>query len=52
MNAWQTASGRGRPQWLEVTDLEHMEGRVTAAPRREDIDQAINEQLIVELYSK
>ena len=52
MNAWQTASGRGRPKWLEVTDLERMEGRVTAVPRRDDIEQAINEQLIVELYSK
>lgn len=51
-NAWQTASGRGRAAWLEVTDLERMEGRVTAVPRREDIDQNINEQLIVELYSK
>jgi ribosomal protein S4 len=27
-------------------------GRVIAMPRREDIDQNINEQLIVELYSK
>jgi small subunit ribosomal protein S4 len=52
MSAWQTASGRGRPSWLEVTDLEKMDGRVTALPRREDIDQDINEQLIVELYSK
>jgi small subunit ribosomal protein S4 len=52
LSAWQTASGRGRPKWLEVTDLERMEGRVTALPARADIDQAINEQLIVELYSK
>jgi small subunit ribosomal protein S4 len=52
VGAWQTASGRGRPQWLEVTDLENMAGRVTALPRREDVDQEINEQLIVELYSK
>jgi ribosomal protein S4 len=29
-----------------------MRGRVTALPRREDIGQNINEQLIVELYSK
>jgi small subunit ribosomal protein S4 len=50
--AWRTASGRGRPQWLEVTDLENMAGRVVALPRREDVDQEINEQLIVELYSK
>ena len=52
LGSWQTASGRGRPAWLEVTDLDRMAGRVTNLPRREDIDQDINEQLIVELYSK
>jgi len=29
-----------------------MRGRVVAAPSREEIGQNINEQLIVELYSK
>jgi small subunit ribosomal protein S4 len=51
-SAWQTASGRGRPGWLEITSQEGMRGRVIALPRREDIGQNINEQLIVELYSK
>jgi small subunit ribosomal protein S4 len=51
-SAFQTASGRGRPGWLEVTSAEDMRGRVVALPRREDIGQNINEQLIVELYSK
>jgi small subunit ribosomal protein S4 len=51
-SAFQTASGRGRPGWLEVTSNEAMAGRVVALPRREDIGQNINEQLIVELYSK
>lgn len=50
--AFQTASGRGRPGWLEVISHDDMRGRVTALPRREDIGQNINEQLIVELYSK
>jgi small subunit ribosomal protein S4 len=51
-NAFQTASGRGRPGWLEILSLDEMRGRVVAAPRREEIAQNINEQLIVELYSK
>jgi small subunit ribosomal protein S4 len=52
LGAWQTAAGRGRPKWLEVTDLDRMEGRVINLPARSDVDQDINEQLIVELYSK
>ena len=51
-NAFQTASGRGRPGWLEILSLDEMRGRVVAAPSREEIGQNINEQLIVELYSK
>ena len=50
--AFQTASGRGRPGWLEIVSPEEMRGRVSALPRREDVAQNINEQLIVELYSK
>lgn len=50
--AFQTASGRGRPAWLEVASTENMSGRVVTLPRREDIGFPINEQLIVELYSK
>jgi small subunit ribosomal protein S4 len=37
--------------WLEV-DREGLKGRVTALPKREDINLPVNEQLIVELYSK
>jgi small subunit ribosomal protein S4 len=37
--------------WLEV-DRENYKGRITALPKREDINLPINEQLIVELYSK
>jgi small subunit ribosomal protein S4 len=50
--AFQTAGGRGRPGWLEIANSERLVGRVISQPRREDIDQNINEQLIVELYSK
>lgn len=50
--AFQTAGGRGRPGWLEISGPDKLAGKVVALPRREDIDQTINEQLIVELYSK
>jgi len=39
------------PAWLEV-DKENLVGKVAALPGREDIDLPINEQLIVELYSR
>ncbi|MDD4775564.1 MAG: 30S ribosomal protein S4 [Syntrophomonas sp.] len=39
------------PQWLEV-DIENLTGRVLAFPTRENVDTAVNEQLIVELYSR
>jgi small subunit ribosomal protein S4 len=49
--AWETANGRGRPSWLTV-QKDEMSVTVSALPKREDIDRNINEQLIVELYSK
>ena len=42
---------RGIPQWLDL-DKENMKGAVKALPVREDITMPIQEQLIVELYSK
>lgn len=39
------------PKWLEA-NAEKLEGKVVAAPAREDIDVPVNETLIVELYSK
>ena len=39
------------PGWLEV-DIEKLSGNVLAMPSREQISGDINEQLIVELYSK
>ena len=42
---------RGIPQWLEL-DKDSCKGVVKAMPVREDITMPIQEQLIVELYSK
>ncbi|MGI6049250.1 MAG: 30S ribosomal protein S4 [Acetivibrionales bacterium] len=39
------------PKWIEV-DQENLNGKVIALPEREDIDLDIQEQLIVEFYSK
>jgi len=39
------------PTWLEV-DRDNYRGRVLSLPKREEINLPINEQLIVELYSK
>ena len=50
--AWQTAAGRGRPSWLAPVEDADMSARIAALPTRGDIDRSINEQLIVELYSK
>src|SRR5687767_10987183 len=51
--AWQTSGGRGRPGWISTTSSAgDMTVNITALPTRADIDANINEQLIVELYSK
>jgi len=42
---------RGMPQWLEL-DKDAFKGTIKALPVREDITMPIQEQLIVELYSK
>ncbi|HEX7150797.1 MAG TPA: 30S ribosomal protein S4 [Thermoanaerobaculia bacterium] len=47
----ETAAGRGVPSWLEL-NAEQFRGTVTDVPKREDIRLPIQEQLIVELYSK
>ena len=39
------------PAWLEV-DIEKLQGNVLSLPNRDQIDLDINEQRIVELYSK
>jgi len=45
------AQGRGVPAWLEL-DAANLTGKVVEAPSREDIRFPIQEQLIVELYSR
>ena len=47
----ETARGRGVPDWLEL-DPENFTGRVLNLPDREQIKIPIQEQLIVELYSR
>jgi small subunit ribosomal protein S4 len=49
--AKEFASHQTSPTWLEI-DRENFKGRVLSLPRREDINLPVNEQLIVELYSK
>ena len=49
--AWQTAVGRGRPNWISAGG-DDLTVTVSALPTRQDVDATINEQLIVELYSK
>ena len=47
----QAVAGRGVPKWLELNAGE-MKGRVLSLPARDDVNFPIQEQLIVELYSK
>jgi len=49
--ALETLEGRSVPQWVEI-DKEKFEGEVKSMPVREDITMPIQEQLIVELYSR
>jgi small subunit ribosomal protein S4 len=47
-----TVGGRGGiPAWLQL-DAEGLKGTVVALPKRDDVQMPIDEQLIVELYSK
>ncbi|KAB2965938.1 MAG: 30S ribosomal protein S4 [Thermoanaerobaculia bacterium] len=47
----ESASGRGVPDWLTL-DAASFTGKVQALPSREDIKLPVQEQLIVELYSR
>lgn len=47
----ESSKGRGVPEWLEL-DGENLKGRVIREPQRTDVTYPIEEQLIVELYSK
>jgi small subunit ribosomal protein S4 len=51
LEAMDTVARRGVPQWLEV-DKENFKGALKTLPTREELTMPIQEQLIVELYSK
>ena len=46
-----TAAGRVTPSWLSV-DEQKLRGEVLSIPTREEIAPIVNEQLVVELYSR
>ena len=50
LHAVEEVKGRGVPEWLSLGG--EMEGRVVSVPTREQINLPVQEQLIVELYSK
>ena len=50
-HAMDEVKGRGIPEWLNL-DPEKMAGRIVSLPTREQINLPVQEQLIVELYSK
>ena len=50
-NSLEARKGQTAPTWLELSP-ERLAGRVLSIPTRESIPTPVNEQLIVELYSK
>ncbi len=50
-HAMEEVKGRGVPEWLQM-QAEQFTGRVVSLPTREQINLPVQEQLIVELYSK
>lgn len=51
VDAMETVVRMGIPAWIEL-DRENFTGTLTSLPNREDLTIPIQEQLIVELYSK
>lgn len=51
LHAMDEVKGRGIPEWLEL-QAEQMSGRIVSLPSRAQINLPVQEQLIVELYSK
>jgi small subunit ribosomal protein S4 len=47
----EAAEGFGFSEWIDV-DIKKMEGEFKSIPERMDLPSDINEQLVVELYSK
>ncbi|MBI1873889.1 MAG: 30S ribosomal protein S4 [Acidobacteria bacterium] len=51
LHAMEEVKGRGIPEWLQV-DETAQSARIASVPTREQINLPVQEQLIVELYSK
>jgi small subunit ribosomal protein S4 len=51
VGALEALEGRSLPQWLEL-DKDAFEGTIKQLPQREDLTLPIEEQLIVEHYSR
>jgi small subunit ribosomal protein S4 len=51
LDSLETVARRGIPGWLEL-DKDSFKGSVKTIPTREDITMPVQEQLVVELYSK
>ena len=51
VEAMEAVARRGIPQWLEV-EKEKFQGTIRSFPSRDELTMPIQEQLIVELYSK
>lgn len=49
--AMEEVKGRGIPEWLQL-DPENLAGLLTSIPTRDQLNLPVQEQLIVELYSK
>jgi small subunit ribosomal protein S4 len=49
--ALDISEGRGIPAWLEL-ERAQFKGTVQAIPTKQDIDVLVNEQVVVELYSR
>ena len=50
-SALEAAEGRGVPNWLEL-DGAAFQGSLRALPSKQDIEVLVNEQVVVELYSR
>jgi small subunit ribosomal protein S4 len=51
MSAIETVARRGVPHWLEL-DKDNFKASIKMLPVREDLTMPVQEQLVVELYSK
>jgi len=49
--ALEVAEGRGVPDWLDM-ERSALKGTIQALPAKKDIDVLVNEQVVVELYSR